>query len=306
MIKFCILLFLAFNCVFVFAQNVATDSSAPVVAYWQKAEKKQLSITRTTQKTNAGKAAARVTNTCEASLQIKDSTAEEYTIEWTYKDAGSAVKGKPQLNDLNSLLTNLKIIYTTDDVGMFKELVNYEEMRSFLHKAMDAMFKLAQDTTGLYLAKKELLQIFSSRESLEQILLRDIALYHSAYGLEYSFTPHIEETALPNFLGGDPWPAHISLKLSQLKPKQNFAQVYIDQEIDQEKAAVIMKQFVSKMAASQGKEVPQDEMPTSLIIKDHTEFDIILSTGWIKRVYMKRFAKTGDLEKVDTYEIVMK
>ena len=60
------------------------------------------------------------------------------------------------------------------------------------------------------------------------------------------------------------------------------------------------------MAANQGKEVPKDAMPASIMIKDLTEFDVVLSSGWIKRAYMKRIAKAGDVEKVDTYEIIMK
>ena len=107
-------------------------------------------------------------------------------------------------------------------------------------------------------------------------------------------------------MGGDPWPAQLNLKLSQLKAKEDFAQVQIEQEIDQVKSAAIIKQFVSKMAAMQGKEIPEGEMPSTIMIKDHTEFDVVLSSGWIKRAYMKRMAKTGDLEKVDTYEIVIK
>lgn len=304
--KICILLVVVFIANFVIAQNIATENSAPVVAYWQKTDKKKLSITRTTKKTEAGKTPVFNTNTCEAQLQIIDSTAEGYTIEWTYKDAGSAAKNVPELSGITSLFTNLKIIYKTDDVGSFKELVNYEDVKKFLFNSMDALFQLAKDTSGIAMVKKEFQKIFSSRESLQQLLLRDISLYHTAYGVEYSLTPQTGETTLPNFLGGEPWPAQLSLKLSQLKAKEDFAQVQMIQEIDQVKAAEIMKQFIAKMAATQGKELPKDALPSTLMIKDHTEFDIVLSTGWIKRAYMKRMAQTGDFEKVDTYEIVMK
>jgi hypothetical protein len=137
-------------------------------------------------------------------------------------------------------------------------------------------------------------------------LLRDIALYHSAYGVEYSFTPQITETTLPNFIGGDPWPAQVSLKLSKLNAKEDLAQVQINQEIDQVKAAAIIKQYIAKLSAAQGKELPKDALPSTIMIKDNTEFDIVLSSGWIKRAYMKRVAKVSDIEKTGTYKIVMK
>lgn len=303
--KICILLMIVSSTNFLSAQNIATENSVPVVAYWQKTDVKKLSITRTTKKTEAGKTTVFNTNTCEAQLKIVDSTTEGYTIDWTYKDAGTAAKNSPELSGITSLFTNLNIRYKTDDVGSFKELVNYEEVKKFLYTAMDALFQLAKDTSGINMINTEFKKILSSRESLQQLLLRDISLYHTAYGVEYSFTPQTGETSLPNFLGGEPWPAQLSLKLSQLKTKEDFAQVQMNQEIDQEKAAIIMKQFISRIAASQGKEVPKDALPSVLIIKDHNEFDIVLSSGWIKRAYMKRMARSGDVEKVDTYEILM-
>jgi hypothetical protein len=287
-------------------QNIPTDKSVPVVAYWQKNDSKTLSITTTTKKTQAGKEPVFAKNTCEAQLKITDSTAEGYTIEWTYKDAGNAVRNIPELSGINSLFTNLKIIYKTDDVGMFKELVNYEEVKTFLYKAMDGLFNMAKDTSGTAIVKKEFQKIFSSRESLEQLLLRDISLFHSAYGVEYSFKPQIVETSLPNFIGGDPWPAQLSLKLSKLNAKENFAQVQITQEIDEAKAAAIITEYLAKLSASQGKELPKEEIPSGIIIKDLTEFDIVLSSGWIKRAYMKRLAKVSDVEKLNTYEIIIK
>ena len=270
--KIWVLFFIVSEAKLVSAQNIPTENSTPVVAYWQKKDQKKLSITRTTKKTETGKSPVFNSNTCEAQMQIIDSTTEGYTIVWTYKDAGTAAKKYPELTNITSLFNNLKIIYKTDEVGSFKELVNYEDVRKFLYHSMDALFQLAKDTAGISLIKTEFQKIFSSRESLQQLLLRDISLYHTVYGVEYSFTPQTGETELPNFLGGDPWPAQLSLKLSQLKAKEDFAQVQMIQEIDEVKAAAIMKKFISKMAANQGKEVPKDAMPASIMIKDLTEF----------------------------------
>src|SRR5688572_21152568 len=141
-----ILCFIVFAANLLTAQNIPTENSTPVVAYWQKTEQKKLSITRTTKKTETGKSPVINTNTCEAQLKIVDSTKEGYTIEWTYKDAGTVAKKYPELSNITSLFSNLKIIYTTDDVGSFKELVNYEDVRKFLYQSMDALFNLAKDT----------------------------------------------------------------------------------------------------------------------------------------------------------------
>ena len=289
-----------------FAQNVATDTSAPVVAYWRLGDKKNLTIKKTVEQTQDGKPTKSSNNTYEVSLRVIDSTKENYTVEWIYKDGGSEIGKNPSLKDFNSLLTNLKIVYKTDEVGSFEELVNYDEIRRFLNQAIDLIVKQSKDTVGMRAVVQQLNQVFSTREGIEQLVLRDITLYHAVYGVEYSVHPTVTETTLPNFLGGDPWPATVSMKLAQPQPKQNSVQVIIDQEIDQVKAAAIIKQLAQKMAAATGKEVSEKDLPSYLMIKDHSEFDVILSSGWIKRAYMKRLAKSDDVGKTEIYEMVLR
>jgi len=50
----------------------------------------------------------------------------------------------------------------------------------------------------------------------------------------------------------------------------------------------------------------EDEFPSSININDHSEFDIALSSGWVKRAFVKRIAETDDVKKTDMIEIKMK
>jgi hypothetical protein len=285
-----------------FAQNIVTDTSAPVVAYWNKGDKKEFVIRKLTSKIQ-GKNVTKSDISYRALLTVIDSTADGYTIEWIYK---YDFKKQIAIQGFEDLFNDLKIVYTTDDVGSFKELVNYQDIKSFMEKAITAYSKTIKDTAGMSMIINQVKRIFSSRESIEQLVLREINLYHTPYGAEFTVSKVQQETELPNFLGGDPWPGIISIGVLQLNPKQNNARLYMDLEIDKSKGTEIMKEFVRKIASSAGKEPSNEELSFLVQIKDHSEFDLLLDSGWLKRAYVKRIVKAGDYTKEETTSVEIK
>ena len=288
------------------AQNIATDTSVPVVAYWKKGEKKTFVITKTVEKSENGKVINKSAGTYGATLLVKDSAAEGYTMEWVYQYKSDKVTAPDaQIKGYEELLNNLKVVYATDDVGSFKKLLNYDEIKIFIDKSIRLLLASSADKEMNEQVTKQVKELFGSQQSVEQILLRDISLYHSLYGAEYNLKKLEAETMLPNFLGGDPWPAILSVRLVK-KPAGNNALVYMDMNVDKVKAAENIKQFALKLGASMGKTIPESEIPNLLEISDHYEFEILLNSGWMKRAYMKRIGRTGGLSKLETLTVLLK
>lgn len=298
--------FLCFSFISI-AQNIPTDTSAPVVAYWLLGEKKLVRITKTVEKTKAGKRESFANSNYEAAITVRDSVKEGYTMEWKYTSFGSSEGYLQSLPELHTLLKNLTIVYKTDDVGSFLELVNYPEVKKLVDASISSLSNITTDTNAVFRdAVKEMKTIFQSRESIEQLVLRDISLFHTPFGIEYSLLNQVQEAEIVNFLGGDPWPATLSFQLTSLKPEQDLIQVTIGQTIDEVKAAAILKDFFSKISAKSGNKIKEGEFPSYISIKDHHEFDIILSTGWIKRAYLKRIVQTDGVKKTETMDISIK
>ena len=296
---------LLFLSLFSNAQNIPTDTSAPVVAYWRLGEKKTIRITKTVEKTKGGNQESFATNSCEAVITVKDSVKEGYTLQWKYTSLGNGEKPLQSMPEIYTLFKNLVVVYKTNDVGSFSELVNYAEVKKLIDASFSSFSKTAKDTSLAFRnAMKEMQAVFKSRESIEQLILKDISLFHTPFGLEYTLRKQEQEAELPNFLGGDPWPAVQSFQLTALKPKQDMAQIAIGQTIDEVKAATILKAFFTKL--STGKKIQEDEFPSYISIKDHHEFDVALSSGWIRRAYLQRTAQTDDIKKTETLEIIMK
>ena len=301
--KYILLLLALFANFFAPAQNIAKDSSVPVVAYWPKGVVKKLVISKTTSQKSEGKT-TNTSNTSEATFKVLDSTETSYTIEWTY----TSVNKMASLYNLNAFLEGIRIVYQTDELGSFTSLVNFEEVQKLVLESYEKLKKQAagsaDEMDGSLI--EQVADAFKKREGIEQVILRDIALYHTPYGVEYSFTKNIQEGLLPNFLGGDPWPILLYIALDKLDVKRDVAQVSILQEIDNAKAGAIMREFTKRIAAGADVQIKDEDLPSQFLMNDKNIFDVELSTGWIKKIYLSRVAKFGDMEKTDITQITMK
>lgn len=287
-----------------YGQNKVTDTSATVVGYWGKGDTKKLIVKQGKEKNVNGKS-SKEGSAYEATMKVLDETEKSYTIEWTYRNI-SVDSDNPLMKSLYKMAEGLKVIYKTDELGIFKELVNWEEMQSYLYKGLDKVEKEFGDNQAAKAVVKQFKGIYSTRESIESTL-RDIQLYHTPYGAEYKLNePITAETQLPNILGGDPFPARLEIQMTVLKPKENYCKIVTKQEIDKERASKIIFEFIKKMAEKSGKPLPKDTEIPVITTNDISEHEIELAEGWVKRAYYKREMQSGQVKQIETYEITLK
>ena len=291
-----------FICPFAFSQNIASDSSAPFVAYWKKGEQKEFLVTRKIYQLENKKVVENSITNYSVHLTVKDSTSEGYMIEGVYRYNRDQSKSMPEFEDL---LNNLKIVYSTDELGSFTRLLNYEEIKQYVNQIFKKLTQNIKDTAALRFLNEQIVSLFSNQQVLEQVVLKDIALYHTPYGSEFSLTKTVNETHLANFVGDEPWPGTITAGLLN-KPSEEIANAYMDLQLDKEKTGKILVAWLKKMATSMGKDISKEDLNIVIDIKDHSEFDLLLKSGWIKRAFVKRVAVASEVTKEDTMIIEMK
>ena len=133
---FLLIAILPFSSIFSYSQNILSDSSAQVVAYWKKGEKKRLNFKKVVEKNNAG---GRKIDSTEYNViaEILEEANDGYTIKWQYDRISSNEVFKLLLQDYPQLSKPLTIIYKTDELGTFKEAVNLKELQSYVHETLD-------------------------------------------------------------------------------------------------------------------------------------------------------------------------
>lgn len=289
------------------AQNRTTDTSATCIAFWKNKESRIYHIIHGKEKYGTSGEKKSSEASYEAHIRILDSASTGYTIEWVYKNFKMSGATEQTLNSVNTLMEGMKIIYKTDDVGSFTELINWREVRDFSIAGYEkATTKPSQDKEYIA-ALNQVKAIFQSKENIEALLIKEVQLYHASYGAEYTFAGTEMETLLPNVTGGQPFPAKITIKLNDLDIKKDLCRISLNQVIDKEKAGPIIAAMLKKMSASpETDEAEIKKEIKDMEISDVNEFSYSLNTGWLSRVYFKRTTNVSNYKQVEFYEITEK
>ena len=286
-----------------FAQNRITDTSATCIAFWMNKEAKVYRIKHSKEKTTT-KGTVTGAATYEAYVKIIDSSATGFTIEWVYKNFKKEGFADNAINSLNAIMEGLTVKYETDDVGTFTGLLNWQEVKNFALANYEKVYANAIQNSEFAAALNQVKAIFQSKENIEALLIREVQLFHSPYGVEYGKKGTVTATELPNVTGGQPFPATVTLKLQELNTIKDFCTVSINQTVNKGKAGPIMAAMLKKMAGS--RPVTEEEIKkeiAGLEISDLNSFTYSLSTGWIKNTVYKRIANVGSGKSVEIYEI---
>jgi hypothetical protein len=288
-----------------FSQNRLTAKTATCIAFWNNGENKVFQITHTKEKYFKGSPKSKAEVKYEVHLKITDSTSEGFVIEWTYKNFKSAEVEDSLTGSMNEIMEGLTIKYKIDDVGAFSELLNWEEVRDYAFKSIDKIAKAKPNGITFNNALKQTKNMFQSRENIEAVLIKEIQLLHTPYGVEYNLKGDIIETELPNISGGKPFPAKITIKLNEINIKENYCKVSLIQIIDKGKAGAIIIDFIKKMTlADSQKNMMKNKRIEQMEISDVNEFTYSISSGWIVKLLYQRTADILDTKQIEKYQFV--
>lgn len=287
-----------------FSQNRFTDTSATCIAFWKKNDNMVYKIVHTKTKTDSKEHySARVSN-YEAHIKIVDSAESGFTIEWTYKNFKVTGASEQALNSLETIIEGMKFIYKTDNVGMFSDLLNWQEVKTIAFANYEKAIAQKGQSGEFVAALNQIKSIFNSKENTETILIKEVQLFHAPYGLEYNRKAELFETELPNVTGGAPFPANITMSLDELDEKRDIIKISINQTIDKGKSGPIIADILKKLSGSAIKdEAEMKKQIRDMEISDINQYTISLISGWISDIAFKRTTNIGAMKQIETYQI---
>lgn len=290
-----------------FSQNRITDTSATCIAFWKNKETKVYQIRHSKEKLESGNQKSVAEGFYEAHLSVIDSSEAGFTMEWVYKNFKTSMENESALSSLNAIMEGLKIVYKTDDVGMFTELINWEEVRDFSFSQYENLISAKSQNKEYVAALNQIKSIFQTKENIESLLIKEVQLFHTPFGVEYYTTGTIVETELPNVTGGAPFPATITLKLDELNLQSNRCTVSLNQTIDKGKAGPIIVAMLKKLSSSPiESEAEINKQIQDMEISDINQYTYAISSGWLNSIFFKRTSNVGKFKQTETYEITEK
>ena len=196
--------------------RIATDSSVIVIPHWKKAETHSLIIKSSTDQfadDRNDKSSCRF----NARFTVLEKDTSGYIIEWVYTKAELSADEINLENIVFASLLNQKIIYKLSLTGRFKELINYDEIKTAFDPVIDRLVSESSGDPVKNIGLKAVRQTTASRKGFEILLLKQIKFYGTSFG--YKYKNHIVQTnqlIFPNALGGKPFDATEKVQLTKL------------------------------------------------------------------------------------------
>jgi len=263
-----------------FAQINMADSTVQVVSYWDKGEKQNYTITLEKIKLKGEDTTSKELISYDVEVSVTGATKNSYTVQWDYKNFKTNDKNE-LTQELSKINKNMQVIYKTDEMGGFIEVINWKEIRAYNQKAIAVLRKKFGTAPEIEKMLKQIENSFSTKEAIEAASIKDIQQFHSFHGGKYKLHEEIsDKIKVPNVLTNIPFDADYSLYLDEINETDNNYILRSSQVVDSTQLMDATFQFLSNLAKSMNIKAPKKEDIKGLS-NDIQLASRIHGTGWV-------------------------
>jgi hypothetical protein len=263
-----------------FGQINMADSTAQVITYWEKGDKQNYTVTTEKIKIKGADTTSRDIMTYDVEVTVLDQTDKSYTVEWWYKNL-KINSANPIIQKLMSITNDMKVVFKTDELGTFTEVVNWKEGRDFIQKAIKSLSKEFAAIPEMDNVLKQFAATYSSKEAIESTAIKDIQQFHSFHGAKYKLGEVLEgQTKVPNLLGTEPFDSDFTISLDEINEADDNVVIRFSQEVNKEQLTNATFDYLTKMSKTMKAALPKREDLKEL--KNETLLaSRIHGTGWV-------------------------
>lgn len=288
-----------------FSQINIADSTVNVVAYWDKGEKQDYTIIKTRTKIENGDTTSVESVRYEVELSVVDSTANSYTMQWIYKDVISDNKN-PFVAHANKTVKGLKILYSTDEMGVYKEILNWEEINQYMQKQYDLYRDLVKSDPEMVDFVNKSQAIYANKSLLEASGFKEIKQFHNFYGGAFKLGEIVKaevETSSP--FSSEPVMADLSVLLSGIDTENSFYVMESLHSINQEQLGNMAFNAVKQIGEGLDVDLPKREDFVGLSNETYI-VSSIHHWGWILYSELTTTVNVGNATNIDECSIELK
>lgn len=278
------------------------------VSYWSIGDSYNFKISKIKKQWKEGKLTKDQKQDYIANFKVIDSTENSYTINWSYEnDLGNTYKIPEKLLDRFSKYKITEIKYKTSEVGYLIEILNWKEVGDTMNSMIVDIIEVLGDKDemkkdALKTAMQPFKQIYSSKQGVEQLVLKELQYFHFPMGLEYDITePILYDDELPNMLGGRPIKAKAKLYFENVDFEESFCVIKQELSLDPKDTKDLVKQFYKQMKLG-NKEVKKALETAVLQIEDKNVYEYYYNPGIPHRIETIR-ETIVDIDKVKVKNI---
>lgn len=263
-----------------FGQINMADSTAQVIAYWKKGDKQNYSLTVEKIKIKGNDTTYREVTTYDVEITVLNANDKSYTIEWFNKN-NSTDSPNPIFKKLVNMTKGMKVVYKTDELGVFTEVVNWKEIKSYIQKATSTLRKDLKDIPEMDKVLKQIEATYSTKEAIESASIKDIHQFHMFHGAKYKLGEVLEgQLKVPNIYGTEPFDSYFKVYLDEINEKENNFIIRATQEVNKDQLINATFNYLTTMANTMKVDPPKKEDLKNLTNETLT-ISRIHGTGWV-------------------------
>ncbi len=201
-------LLIIFSCLACFGQ--ADTTKIPFISYWSAGDSYDFKVTKIKQRWTEDNLTKNDSSSYIVNFEVIDSMETSYKIKWSHKTDLAGLNIPAKLLSALSKYDMTEVIYTTSEVGDFTGIENWQEISAMMKELFTNMIDLLAideeiSKKDLTQAMQPVINMYETREGIEQFLFKELNYFHFPFGVEFSPADTITyEEELPNMFGGDP------------------------------------------------------------------------------------------------------
>lgn len=228
-------------------------------------------------------------------FNVLEGTDSTYVIEMTYDnfEVPEEVAGQEWLQSILRISENLVIVYETNEVGQFLQILNKEELAKDYLKQIDIiedkLAELTEDTDAINslmeMTFANLRSMGEDPENMDILYGNEINTFHGMYGFEFEFGKSEMYETIYEVAPGLSLEGESKLKLKAiLKSEDNFV-ITSDESPSKDELEKYMKQIFAMFIPAEALE-KMDELKMDYKKNTSSVYEYELSTGWINKIQM--------------------
>lgn len=281
-----------------FGQINTADSTAQVITYWEKGEKQNYTVTNEKIKLKGADTTSRELTTYDVEIEVLDQTDTSYTVQWVYKNIKTS-NDNPVIQRIMNITQDMKVVFKTNELGAFMEVLNGEEIKGYIQKAALALRKELNAIPEIDRILEQIEATYSTKKAIESASIKDILQFHSFHGAKYKLGEVLEaQLKVPNLYGTEPFDSEITVYLDEINEEDNNFIMRAKEEINKEQLTDATFAYLTTLAKNMNANLPKREDIGDLKNETLTA-SRIHGTGWVVYSVQTTTVTSGDQSEIE-------
>lgn len=288
-----------------------TDTTVAMIAFYELGDEMNYHFKEVEEQTKDG-ATTTETSSYDMKMTVTDSTAAGYRVRLDYSNWESDVNLEGMEKDIAELATAIPSQYSTDELGVFQGLENWEDMQGII----DTIFTrfIAQkgtelpDSVGVML-KTMMTSMFQSEEQAN-FWAQDINRYHYFYGANLDRRTPLEAVKYyTNAFVDMQMPGQQIITVVEVDEENWTAHLRMEAGISAEASRVLTFNFLKENAKTLGIDDPEalkiEDIP-NISVREQLDCIYDIPSGYVIEGLYQKLVEADDNSNLKTTEYSLK